>query len=459
MKRISIIGGRVIDPMSGLDEVCDVHIVKRRIVAIGAAPADFQARKIINAHDKIVCPGLLDLSVHLREPGQKHKATIASETRAAACNGITTVCCPPDTNPIVDTPAVAELLQQRARQQGMCRVEPLAALTLGLKGEQLASIGALKRAGCVGVTNVHPIDNTEVLRNAYAYAANHKLRVFIRPRDPWLGREGCMHEGAISTRLGLRGIPATAEVIGMARDLSLIELTGAYAHFGRLSSAGAVELLRQAQQRGLPVTGDVAIHQLFLTDLDVANYNSQCHVYPPLRAERDRDALREAVKDGTLVICSDHQPHEPDAKLRPFAATEPGISGLDTLLPLSLRLAEEMRMPLSDILHRLSFGPAQVLGHQKYGLDIGADANVCVIDPHLGWSVTAETLFSQRHNTPFLNWYMQGRAVCTLLKGRVVHETDGIIEKVPYSFPPSSLSEKAPVAEGEETKGISRTGS
>lgn len=433
-RMISIVGGRVIDPASGLDEVCDVHIVKRRIVAIGDAPEGFSAGEIIDARNKIVCPGLIDLSVHLREPGQKHKATIASETRAAACNGITAVCCPPDTNPIVDTPAVAELLQQRARQQGMCRVEPLAALTLGLKGEQLASIGALKRAGCVGVTNVYPIENTEVLRNAYAYAANHKMTVFIRPRDPWLGRDGCVHEGVVSTRLGLRGIPDTAETIGMARDLLLIELTGAHAHFGRLSSAAAVDLLRQAQQRGLPVTADVAVHQLFLTELDVANYNSQCHVSPPLRTARDRDALREAVKDGTIcAICSDHQPHEPDAKLLPFAATEVGISGLDTLLPLSLRLAEEMDMPLPDIVQRLSTGPAQVLCQQKYGLEVGKDAHVCIIDPHLGWPVTPDTMFSQRYNTPFLNWYMQGRAVCTLLKGRIVHAVPGMVTKAPYA--------------------------
>jgi dihydroorotase len=424
MKRtLSIIGGHVIDPATGLDSITDIHILKRHIVAIGAAPDGFNPSQIIDAHGKIVCPGLIDLNVCLREPGQTHKATIASETRAAACNGITTVCCPPDTQPVLDTAAVAELLYQRAKQQGMCKVEPLAALTIGLEGKQLAEMGALKKAGCVGVSNaLRPVENTEVLRNAYAYAATHNLTVFTYARDPWLGRQGCMHEGRISTRLGLRGIPHSAETIGMARELQLAELTGVRLHFCRLSTAGAVEMLRQAQAHGLPVSADVSAHQLFLTDLDVADYNSQCHVYPPLRSERDRDALRAGVSDGTLsAICSDHQPHEPDAKLMPFAATEAGISALDTLLPLSLRLAREIDMPLAAIIARLSSGPATVLGIKNGSLKVGANANICIIDPDLNWTVTADTLFSLRHNTPFLNWEMQGRATHTLLNGRVVY--------------------------------------
>jgi dihydroorotase len=422
-RALSIIGGRVIDPASGIDEIIDVHILKRHIIALGAAPEGFQPAQVIDAHDQWVCPGLIDLNVYLREPGQTHKATIASETRAAACNGITTLCCPPDTQPVLDTAAVAELLYQRAKQQGMCTVAPLAALTIGLEGKQLAEMGALKKVGCVGVSNaLHPVENTEVLRNAYAYAATHNLTVFTYPRDPWLGRTGCIHEGRISTRLGLRGIPYSAETIGMARELHLAQLTGVRLHFCRLSTAGAVDMLRQAQAQGLPVSGDVSAHQLFLSEIDVADYNSHCHVYPPLRSERDRDALREGVVDGTLsAICSDHQPHEPDAKLMPFAATEAGISALDTLLPLSLRLARESGMSFSTIIARLSSGPAHILGIKSGTLRVGANANLCIIDPNLYWRVTPQTLFSQRHNTPFLHWEMQGRATHTLLNGRVVY--------------------------------------
>lgn len=424
MKRtISIRGGRVVDPASGLDTIADVHIVKRKIAAIGDAPPGFEACHDIDATGQIVCPGLVDLSVHLREPGKTHKATIDSETRAAACNGITTLCCPPDTSPILDNAAVAELLQRRAKQLNLCRVEMLAALTLGLEGKHLAEMGTLKRAGCTGVSNaLAPVPNTEVLRNAYAYAASHKLTVFIQPRDPWLGREGCAHEGRISTRLGLRGIPASAETIGMARDLLLLEMTGARGHFCRLSTAGAVDMLHAAQQRGLPVTADVCAHQLFLSEVDISDYNSQCHVYPPLRSERDREALRQAVKAGIVeAICSDHQPHEADAKLLPFALAEAGISALDTLLPLSLRVAEETGMALRDLLARLTCQPAAILGSKAGTFKVGGRADLCIFDPKPYWTVTPQTMHSLRSNTPFLGWEMKGRVTHTLLGGRVVY--------------------------------------
>lgn len=418
MNNISIIGGRIIDTAQHIDKISDLHISDGRILSIGAPPANFQAEQIIDAKDKIVCAGLVDLAVRLREPGQEHKATIASETLAAAYNGITSLCCPPDTSPVVDTPAVAELLRQRAKNGGHCRIFPLAALTQGLEGKQLSEMSELKQVGCIGVSNAQvPIANTQVLKNAYEYAANCDLTVFIQPTEPYLGRGGCVHEGAISSRMGLAGIPEVAETIAISRDLFLIEQTGVRAHFCRLSSAKSVDLIREAQQRGLPVTADVAVHQLFLTDQDIMSYNSQCHVYPPLRTEKDREALRKGVIEGVIsAICSDHQPHEPEAKLNPFAETLAGISTLDTLLPLALRL----EMPLPKIIDRLTWGPAQALGVKIGTLRAGKKADICIFDPNKKWTLTPNTMFAKCLNTPFLNWEFQGRATCTIVGGQVV---------------------------------------
>jgi len=418
MNNISIIGGRIIDSAQHIDKISDLHIADGRILSIGAPPANFQAAQLIDAKDKIVCAGLVDLAVRLREPGQEHKATIASETLAAACNGITSLCCPPDTSPVVDTPAVAELLRQRAKNGGHCRIFPLAALTQGLEGKQLSEMSELKQVGCIGVSNAQmPIANTQVLKNAYEYAANCDLTVFIQPTEPYLGRGGCAHEGAISSRMGLTGIPEAAETIAISRDLFLIEQTGVRAHFCRLSSARSVDLIREAQHRGLKVTADVAAHQLFLTDQDIMNYNSQCHVYPPLRTEKDREALRKGVLEGVIsAICSDHQPHEHEAKLNPFAETLAGISTLDTLLPLALRL----EMPLPKIIDRLTWGASQALGVKIGTLRAGKKADICIIDPNKKWTLTPQTMFAKCLNTPFMNWEFQGRAVCTIVGGQVV---------------------------------------
>jgi len=420
MSKISIIGGRVLDSAQRIDKITDLHIADGRILSIGNCPSGFVADQVIDAQDKIVCAGLVDLAVRLREPGQEHKATIASETLAAACNGITSLCCPPDTSPVIDTPAVAELLRQRAKTGGHCRIFPLAALTQKLEGKVLSEMVELKRIGCIGVSNAQmPIENTQVLKNAYEYAATGDLTVFIQPQEPYLGRGGCAHDGAVSSRMGLRGIPETAETIAISRDLFLIEQTGVRAHFCRLSSARSVDLIRDAQHRGLPVTADVAAHQLFLTDQNILNYNSQCHVYPPLRTAVDREALRQGVEDGVIsAICSDHQPHEPEAKLNPFADTQAGISTLDTLLPLALSL----EMPLPKIIDRLTFGPAQALGVKIGTLRAGKKADVCIIDPQKHWQLTPETMYAKCLNTPFLNWTFQGRAICTILGGEIVFQ-------------------------------------
>lgn len=421
--RIRISGARVIDPANNIDTVTDVFIADGTIAAVGKAPDGFTADHEIMAKDRIVCPGLVDLSARLREPGQEHKATIASESRAAASGGITTLCCPPDTNPVIDTPAVAELIRLRAEAAGLARVVTLGALTRELGGEQLSEMAALQRAGCVGVSNaLRPVASTLILRRALEYAATFDLTVFLHANDHALASNGCAHEGRVATRLGLPGIPEAAETATVARDLALIEQTGVRAHFCRLTTGRAARMVARAQYDGAPVSADTAIPYLYLSETDIGEFNSQCHLMPPLRTVEDRQQLRDAVQRGTLAaVCSDHQPHEPDAKSGPYPSTEPGASGLDTLLPLSLRYGEEQGVPLSAIIGRLTHGPARILGLPYGTLSVGACADVCIIDPAETWMIEAKSLASHGHNTPFSGWEMQGRVTHTLLEGRLVY--------------------------------------
>ncbi|MFZ1642781.1 MAG: dihydroorotase [Candidatus Contendobacter sp.] len=421
--RIAIRGGRLIDPAHGVDALLDVFIAEGRIVGLGRPPAGFTAAREIDARDRMVCPGLIDLCARLREPGQEHKATIASETRAAAAAGITTLVCPPDTDPVIDEPAVVEFIRRRVKAAGHSRVLTLGALTHRLRGERLAEMAALKDAGCIGVSDGgRPLVNTLVLRRALEYAATFDLTVFLTPLDPWLGH-GIAHDGQVATRMGLSSIPVAAETGALARDLELVRDLGVRVHFGRLSSARAVELVTRAQAEGLPVTADVAVHHLHLSEIDLAGFDSQCHVRPPLRGVRDKDALRAGLASGVLgAICSDHQPHEPDAKQAPFGDTEPGISGLDTLLALSLRLVQDGAFPLTAVIERLTWGPARILGLDSGHLGVGARADVCVFDPDANWLATADTLRSRGQNSPFIGWELHGRVTHTLLEGRMVYE-------------------------------------
>lgn len=424
--KIAIVNGLIIDPANGVDTVGDLYIANGCIAAIGAAPPGFSAQRRIDAAGKVVCPGLVDLGARLREPGQEHKATIASETRAAARGGVTSLCCPPDTSPVVDTPAVAELIRQRAAAAGMARVYTLGALTQGLDGQRLSEMAALQRAHCVGLSNaLVPMANTQVLRRAMEYAATFHMTVFLQAEDPWLRNNGCVHEGMMATRLGLPGIPEAAETVAVARDLALIEHTGVRAHFCRLSTGKALRMVARAQYDGLPITADVSAHQLFLTEIDVGDFNAQCHVLPPLRTQRDRDALRKGVANNTLAaVCSDHQPHEPDAKLAPFGATAAGISGLETLLPLMLRLVTDGVLPLNDALARVTAQPARILGIEAGTLTPGRPADVCIFDPEDYWTLEPERLASRGHNTPFAGWELRGRVTHTLLGGKLVYERE-----------------------------------
>ncbi|MBI5462854.1 MAG: dihydroorotase [Gammaproteobacteria bacterium] len=430
-KRLSfaIRGGRVIDPANNVDQIADVFVQRGKIVGIGTAPEDFSADHDIDARGRIVCPGLVDLSARLREPGLEHKATIESETAAAAAAGITTLCCPPDTYPIIDTPAVVELIRHRTEEAGSARVVTLGALTQGLSGERLTEAAALKQAGCCGLSNaLMPLANTLVQRRAFEYAATFDMTVFLHAEDYWLANGGCAHEGAVATRMGLPAIPAAAETAAVARDLALIEQTGVRAHFCRLTTARAVQMVARAQYDGLPVSADVAAPYLYLSDIDIAGFNADCHVRPPLRTQRDREALRAGLARGTLsALCSDHQPHEADAKLSPFPSTEPGISGVDTLFGLALRLVDENLLTLADTIQRVSLGPARILGLEQQGtgtLSVGKPADLIVVDLEQPWRVTAETLLSAGRNTPFMGWELKGQVTHTLVGGKLVFQRE-----------------------------------
>jgi dihydroorotase len=423
--RILIKGGHVVDPANDIDKVQDIYIADGKILSRGRKPQDFHADRVIDAAGLVVCPGLVDLRARLREPGQENKATIASETKAAAKGGVTTLCCPPDTDPVIDTPAVVELIHRRALEAGFANVVPLGALTYRLRGEKLAEMSALKRAGCVGVSNaLQPVD-PKILRRAMEYAASQGLTVYLHPEDSALSQNGCAHEGVVSVRLGLPGVPETAETVAVAQALQLIDLTGVHAHFCQLSSAAAARMIARAQYDGAPITADVTAHQLFLTEMDIGFFNAQCHVRPPLRTQRDRDGLREALVNGTIsAISSDHQPHDTDAKLAPFPATEPGISAIETLLPLTLRLVDEGLLTLSDAISRVTFFPANILDINAGTLDNGASADICIFHPHYSWRYDEQHIVSAGKNTPFLGWHLKGFVTHTLLDGNIVHEVD-----------------------------------
>jgi dihydroorotase len=422
---LRITNGRIIDPANNIDKKADLFVDDDGfIAAIGKAPKGFTADQTIDAGNGVVCPGLVDIQARVREPGLEYKATIESETQAAVSAGITTLVTPPDTNPVIDTPAMAQMIQQRAWRFGLAFIHPVGAMTRDLEGKQLSDMEALDEAGCVGVSNaLSPIKDTLVLRRAMEYAASFDLTVFLRPQDPWLNANGCVHEGEVGTRLGLPGIPEAAETVIVARDLALIEQTGVRAHFSQLSTARAVAMVAEAQERGLRVTADVSAHHLHLTEHDIGYFNSQCHVMPPLRSERDRDGLRKALRDGVVsVICSDHQPHESDAKLAPFIESEPGISGLETLLPLTLRLVDDELIDLTQAIAALTSEPADIIGVDTGNLAVGSTADICIFDPEARWTLAAETMVSRGHNSPFLGWEFKGKVTHTLVGGALVYQ-------------------------------------
>ncbi len=420
--RISIENGKLFDPSNKLDAKQDLYIADGKIVGIKKKPDGFKSDLQINAKDRIVLPGLVDLCARLREPGFEHKATFQTELLAANSSGITSICCPPDTDPVIDTAAVVELIHQRTRDTHRSNIYPLGALTQGLKGVRLAEMYILKQAGCIGVSNaLVPIENTEVLRRAFEYAHSCDLTVFLYAEDKALKNNGVAHEGSISTRLGLPAIPETAETVAVSKALLLIEQTNVRAHFCRLSSARGVKLIKAAQDQGLPVTADIAICNLHLTEMDIADYNSDCHLQPPLRSERDRQGLIDGINNGTIsAVCSDHQPHDADAKSAPFSLTETGASTIEHLLPLMLHLVNRNELKLEQAILLLTSQPANILGIDKGILGIDKDADLCILDPDTSISVDKDKLLSAGKNSPFKGWELQGMVSHTLFNGEVV---------------------------------------
>ncbi|MEZ5476624.1 MAG: dihydroorotase [Thiolinea sp.] len=423
---LRIRNARILDPASGRDEVTDVCLDNGEIISIGPEPAGPDT-ETLDAEGLWLIPGAIDLGSWLREPGLDHKATLASEMRAAAAAGVTTLCYQPEPATSVDNSAQVNLIQDLSDELGCANVQVVGNMTQGLRGEQLANMGSLKRSGCVAVTNGRqPFQSLNVMRKAMEYATTHGLTIFVYPLEHALSNKGCMHEGAIATRLGLPGIPAAAETVAVAQTLALLELTGARVHFCRLSCAGSVRLIRQAKLDGLPVTADVAAHQLYLTENDLIDYNPLCHVQPPLRSEADRDALRQGLRDNTIdAICSDHQPHEADAKMAPFQQTEPGLSGLETLLPLTLRLIEDEVLTVLDALGKLTWQPAHIIGSEAGRIAPRSPADLVLIDPNALWEFRLEDMLSQGKNSPFAGWTFQGQTHTTFLAGKSVHSRSG----------------------------------
>lgn len=424
--KIHIKNGRLIDPRTRFDAQADLFIGAGKIVGFGDTPAGFVANRVVDATGLVVCPGLIDLSARLREPGLEYRATLDSEIEAAVAGGVTSLVCPPDTDPPLDEPGLVKMLKYRAANLNRTRVFPLGALTVKLAGERLTEMGELTEAGCVGFTQANmPIVDTQVLLRALQYAATFDYRVWLQPRDPFLGRDGVAHDGEVATRLGLPGIPACAETIALGTLLELARYTGAKLHVTRLSTAAAVEMVGEAKAKGLALTCDVAIHHLHLTEKDIGYFDAHAHLQPPLRTGSDRDALRRGLAQGVIdAVCSDHTPVDDDAKQLPFAEAEPGASGLELLLPLTLKWAQETGLPLARALAPLTSDAARILGTDSGHLGVGVEADVCVFDPQVSFRVARDDLKSQGKNTPFLGVELGGRVRYTLVDGRFVFEAN-----------------------------------
>ncbi len=424
--KIHIKNGRLIDPASGTDAKQDVFIAAGKIVAIGAAPAGFTANRTVDASSLVVCPGLVDLAVRLREPGFEYMATLESEMQAAAAGGVTSLACPPDTDPPLDEPGLVEMLKFRARNLNQAHVYPIGALTLGLKGTHLTEMAELTDAGCVAFSHADaPLTDTQLLLRALQYAATFDFAVWLRPQDAALARGGVAHDGQVATRLGLAAIPVCAETLAVSAILLLARETGARIHLCRMSSAEGVGMVRQAKQQGIKVTCDIAIHHAHLSEMDIGYFDPNCHLTPPLRSQRDRDALRAALADGTVdALCSDHTPVDVDAKQLPFGEAETGATGVELLLPLTLKWMEEAKLPLVKGLARITTEPARVLGIDAGTLAPGKSADLCVFDAERYWKVEPAALKSQGKNTPYTGVEIKGKVRYTLVEGQIVYESN-----------------------------------
>lgn len=422
--KIHIKNGRVIDPKNNIDSQLDVFIAAGKIVALGKTPEGFVANQTIDASNQIVCPGLVDLSVRLREPGDEYKATLVSELQAAVAGGVTSLACPPDTDPVLDEPGLVEMLKHRAKQLNLAHVYPLGALTRQLQGKVLSEMGELREAGCVGFSQANiAIVDTQVLWRAMEYAATFGYTLFLHAEEPFLAKDGVAHDGEVASRLGLKGIPSAAESLALASILRIAKETGAKVHISRLSTAEGVAMVRDAKKQGLKITCDVSANHLHLTEHDIAYFDANCHLKPPLRAQRDKDALSAGLKDGAIdAICSDHTPVDDDAKLAPFAEAEIGATGLELLLTLTLKWAQQENVTLLHAIGNITQASAQILGIQAGDLSVNSDADICIFDANEYWKICPSALKSQGKNSPFNGLEMAGKVKTTLVHGQIVYQ-------------------------------------
>jgi dihydroorotase len=416
-------GGRVIDPSQDLDGIMDLLVVDGRVKELGQQLKAPAGAKTIDAAGLIVTPGLIDMHVHLRDPGLEYKEDIITGTKAAAAGGFTSVCCMPNTKPVIDNKTVASYVVSKAREKGFANVFPVGAITQGSKGENLAEMGELKESGCVAVSDDgRPVVNGELMRRALEYARGMGIMVISHAEDLSLVGEGVMNEGYVATELGLKGIPWVAEDSATARDVYLAELTGSPLHVAHVSTSGAVRIIRNAKARGVRVTCETAPHYFTLTEEAVRGYNTNARMNPPLRTEEDRQAVLKGLADGTIdVIATDHAPHHLDEKDIEFNLALNGIVGLETSLPLSLKLVEAGVLSLPQLVEKMSCAPAAILGLDRGTLKPGGVADVTVIDPDKVWTVEADRLASKSKNSPFLGWSMKGKAAYTILAGKIVN--------------------------------------
>jgi dihydroorotase len=428
--KLLIKNGRVIDPATNFDEVCDLAVAAGRIIAIDRIAPDFQPNRVIEASGCIVAPGLVDLAVRLREPGYEHERMLESEMAAAVAGGVTSLVCPPDTDPVLDEPGLVEMLKFRAEKLHQARVFPLGALTRKLEGEVLTEMAELTESGCVGFSQAEvPLANTQVMQRALQYASTFGYTVWLRPQELYLGK-GVAASGPLATRMGLSGVPVAAETIALHTIFELVRATGARVHLCRLSSAAGLALVRHAKDEGLDVTCDVSINSLHLTDVDIGYFDSRARLHPPLRQQRDRDAIREALADGTIdALVSDHTPVDEDAKTLPFAEAEPGATGVELLLGLALKWGQESGGGLMRALGVLTSEPARVLGASLGTLQasvgklvVGGIADVCVFDPQESWEVAPAMLRSQGKHTPFSGYELPARVRYTVVGGQVAFD-------------------------------------
>ena len=421
---IQIKNGRLVDPKHKIDGCHDLFITAGKVIAVGSPPADFVVQQLIDATGLVVIPGLIDLAARLREPGYEYKATLESEMHAAVAGGVTTLACPPDTDPPLDEPGLVEMLKHRARALNQAHVYPVGALTYGLKGEELTEMAELADAGCIAFSQADAaLVDTRVLMRAMQYAATFDFSVWLRPQDSFLAREGVAHNGEVATRLGLPAIPVCAETIALSTMLELARATGVRLHICRISSKEGVALVRTAKQQGLPLTCDVSANHIHLSEMDIGFFNANCYLVPPLRDLRDLEALRVGLIDGSIdAICSDHTPVDEDAKQLPFAEAEAGATGLELLLPLMLKWVKQSNLALIDGVDKVTLQPARVLGLDSGHLSVGSVADVCVFDPEVYWRVEPSLLKSQGKNTPFIGMELQGGVRYTLVSGQLVFE-------------------------------------